>query len=221
MGFAGQTGPIHGGLKGSAAAILMPDILYQHAFRGPAESRPWRVRRPAQYYSRGSVLCLIGVYLCMPGLTGLNTASLTTSAQQIIIVHVDLMTEVGALKYSGRILIRGNYKLESAPKQCIKQLKTSFMPCGVTTSTFNQFGSFLSPFVFLVRFFFLGGGITFLQVKTALRLKRIHIDHSLHRLSSLRSKTVKNHTRRDERSQACPQKRRTRRRVSTAASFRQ
>lgn len=67
--------------------------------------------------------------------------------------------------------------------------------------------------------FFFGGG-TFTPVSTALRLKRIHIDHSLHKLSSLRSKTVKKHTRGDERSQACPQKeRRARRRVSTAASF--
>lgn len=64
------------------------------------------------------------------------------------------------------------------------------MPCGVTTSTFNFLDHiFLSPSVFF------GGGVKFTQVNTALRLERIHIDHSLHKLSSLRSKTVKNCTR--------------------------
>lgn len=65
------------------------------------------------------------------------------------------------------------------------------MLCGVTTSTFNFLDHiFLSPSVF-----FFGGGVKFTQVNTALRLERIHIDHSLHKLSSLRSKTVKNRTR--------------------------
>lgn len=92
------------------------------------------------------------------------------------------------------------------------------MPCGVTTSTFNFLDHiFLSPSVFWG--VFLMEGVKFTQVNTALRLERIHIDHSLHKLSSLWSKTVKNHTRGDERSQACPQKRRTRRPVSTAVSF--
>lgn len=47
-------------------------------------------------------------------------------------------------------------------------------------------------------------GGTFSQERIALRVKRIHTDHSLQELSSLRSKTVKIHARGDARSQALP-----------------
>lgn len=48
----------------------------------------------------------------------------TTSRQKIIIIHGNELTEVGEVKYLGRILmIRGNYKLSLLPNPVSNSLR--------------------------------------------------------------------------------------------------